>query len=307
MANDFLKRYVWLIDLLQNNEEMTFKDISKAWQEESSLNPQGEELPLRTFHNQIKAIKDIFDIEIYFRDRFWQINPQCWIDMSLLKRSLLAKLSLNNAILEYEPLNDRIIYEENIVPDNDVVRTLTLAMSKQIRVILKYQPFGKSEKTYSVDPYCLKMFNHRWYILGNVREEKELKVFALDERLISVETPKNPQKWDYFNIPKSFDGKAFFDASVGVIVNPGEAETIRIKVYGVQADYWRSAPIHHSQKEVETGNNFSVFELQLNPNSIELEQQLFSKIDQIEVLEPLLLREKMMSNIAKMNKRYMPE
>ena len=205
MANDFIKRYVWLIDLLQNNEEMTFKDISKAWQEETLLNPKGEILPLRTFHNQIKAIKEIFDIEIYFRDRFWQINPQSWIDMSKLKHSLLAKLSLNNAILDYEPLNGRIIYEENIIPDNEVVRTLTHAMINEIRVILKYQPFGKSEKTYSVEPYCLKMFNHRWYLLGNVREKKELRVFALDERLLSVETPKNPQEWGKYSFPKDFD------------------------------------------------------------------------------------------------------
>lgn len=304
MANDFIKRYVWLIDLLQNNEEMTFKDISKAWQEETALNPKGEKLPLRTFHNQIEAIWDIFDIEIYFRDRFWQINPQCWINMSLLKRSLLAKLSLNNAILEYDPLNDRIIYEENIDPDNESVRILTLAMSKQVRVILKYRPFGKIEKTYSVDPYCLKMFNHRWYLLGKVRENKELRVFALDERLISVETPGNLQRWDYFNIPKDFDGKAYFDAAVGVIVNPGEAETILIKAFGVQADYWRSAPVHHSQKEVETGPDYAIFELRLNPDSIELEQLLFSKIDQIEVLEPASLRDKMKTNITKMRARY---
>ena len=112
MANDCFKRYVWLIDLLQNNEEMTFKEISKAWQEETALNPKGEILPLRTFNNHIRAIKEIFDIEIYFQNRLWQINPQSWIDMSLLKRSLLAKLSLNNAILEYESLNDRIICEE---------------------------------------------------------------------------------------------------------------------------------------------------------------------------------------------------
>ena len=304
MANDFLKRYVWLIDLIQNNEEITFKDISKAWQEETTLNPKGEELPLRTFHNQIKAIKEIFDIEIYFWDRFWRINPQSWIDMSMLKRSLLAKLSLNISILDYEPLNDRIIYEDNIIPDNEVIRTLTHAMINEIRVILKYQPFGKSEKTYSVDPYCLKMFNHRWYLLGKVRDKKEMRVFALDERLLSVETPENPQSWDKFKYPKGFDGKVYFDSSVGIIVNPGEAETIRIKAFGVQADYWRSAPIHHSQKEVETGLNYAVFELQLNPDSIELEQLLFSKIDQIEVLEPLSLREKMMSNIARMSKRY---
>ncbi len=303
MANDFIKRYIWLIDLLQNNEEMTFKDISLAWQEETSLNPKGEELPLRTFHNQIKAIKEIFDIEIVYENRFWQIDSQSW-NVSKLKLSLLSKLSLNNSILAYTPLNERIIYEEDIVPDNEVIRTLTYAMSKGIRLILRYQPFGKSQKIYSVDPYCLKMYNHRWYLLCKDRNKKVMRVFALDERLLSVDTPNNPLECDKFDYPEGFDGKKYFDAFVGVIVNPGEAETIRIKAFGVQADYMRSAPIHHSQKEVAMGKNYSVFELHLNPNSIELEQLLFSKIDQIEVLVPESLRDKMKSNIAKMAKRY---
>ena len=304
MANDFIKRYIWLIDLIQRNEEMTFKEISFAWQEETSLNPSGEELPLRTFHNHIKAIKEIFDINIIYENRFWQIESPSW-NISQLKLSLLSKLSLNNSILAYTPLNERIIYEEDIVPENEVIRTITYAMSKGIRVILRYQPFGKSEKIYSVDPYCLKMFNHRWYLLGKDRKKKALRVFALDERMLNVETPNNPQEWDKFDYPDGFDGKAYFDASVGVIVNPGEAETIRIKAFGVQADYMRSAPIHHSQKEVAMGRNYSVFELHLNPNSIELEQLLFSKIDQIEVLEPESLRDKMKSNIAKMMTRYL--
>ena len=72
----------------------------------------------------------------------------------------------------------------------------------------------------------------------------------------------------------------------------------------MQADYWRSAPVHHSQKEVETGPDYAIFELRLNPDSIELEQLLFSKIDQIEVLEPASLRDKMKTNITKMRARY---
>lgn len=304
MAKDNFKRYVWLIDLIQEREEISFKEIDQAWRENEALNPHGEKLALRTFNNHIKAIREIFDIEIYYRDRTWQINPQSWIDRSLLERSLLAKLSLNNAILEYDPLKDSIIYEDDVYPDNEVLRIITRAMNRSIKVYLTYQPFGRAERTYEIEPYCLKMFNHRWYILGNDPSEKKLKVFALDERLKNVTAQKFPTFKDYFNKPKHFDGKEYFDSAVGVIVNPGDVEPIRIKVFGVQADYWRSAPVHHSQREVETKANYSIFELWLNPDSLELEQLLFSKIDQIEVLEPEILRNKMISNLEKMKRRY---
>ena len=301
MANDTFSRYVWLIDLLSEKEEMTFNDISKAWEMNKGLNPYGMELPPRTFYNHIKAIKDIFDIEIYSRGWMWQINPQSWIDMSLSKRSLLAKLSLNNAVLEYDPLKDRILYEEDAEPDNEFLRLIAQAMNKEMRVIITYHRFGQGSVTYHIAPYCLKMFNHRWYLLGEEKEKKQLKVFAMDERLENVEMPKVPE---FFYIPKSFSAEKYFDASVGVIVNEGAAEPVRLKAYGVQADYIRSAPLHHSQTEVETTASYAVFELLLNPDSIELEQLLFSRIDQIEVLSPASLRQKMISHIDRLKQIY---
>ena len=304
MAKDNFKRYVWLIDLIQNNDWISFKEIDQAWRENVALNPSGEKLALRTFNNHIRAIREIFGIEIYYRDRAWQINPQSWVDKTLLENSLLAKLSLNYAVLEYDPLKDSILYEENVYPDNEVLRIITTAMNKSVKVQITYQPFGKSEHKFEVEPYCLKMFNHRWYLLGRDVSEKKLKVFAMDERMKAVTSPKFPQYDDYFNKPKHFDAKAYFDAAVGVIVNPGKIDPIRIKVFGVQADYWRSAPLHHSQVEVEKADDYSIFELRLNPNSNELEQLLFSKIDQIEVLSPDSLRKKMIANIEKMSSRY---
>lgn len=301
MAKDNFGRYVWLIDLLQSNEEMTFKEISAEWQTETGLNPGGEKLALRTFHNHIQAIKEIFDIEIYYRDGRWQINPQSWINMSLSKQSLLAKLSLNNAILEFDPLKERILYEEDVEPNNEFLRLIALAMNKGIRVTIDYQRFGGRKHKYHVAPYCLKMHNHRWYLLGAEKGTQTPKVFAMDKRMTLVELPRIPEP---FTLPKGFNGKKYFDAAVGVIVNPGASERIRIKAYGVQADYLRSSPLHHSQKEVAVGRNYTTFELQLNPNSIELEQLLFSKIDQIEVLSPESLRNKMIKNLEKMRKVY---
>ena len=62
MAANLLGRYVWLIDTLRRYKRLTFQEISELWQE-SGLG-YGEELPLRTFHNHQKAIKDIFDVYI---------------------------------------------------------------------------------------------------------------------------------------------------------------------------------------------------------------------------------------------------
>lgn len=62
MAANIFGRYVWLIDILRRYKRLTFQEISTLWQE-SGLS-YGEKLPLRTFHNHQKAIKDIFDVYI---------------------------------------------------------------------------------------------------------------------------------------------------------------------------------------------------------------------------------------------------
>ena len=62
MAANLFGRYVWLIDTLRRYKRLTFQEISELWQE-SGLG-YGEELPLKTFHNHKKAIKDIFDVYI---------------------------------------------------------------------------------------------------------------------------------------------------------------------------------------------------------------------------------------------------
>ncbi|CCY80223.1 putative transcriptional regulator [Prevotella sp. CAG:1185] len=62
MAANIFGRYVWLIDILRRYKRLTFQEISSLWQN-SGLS-YGEKLPLRTFHNHQKAIKDIFDVYI---------------------------------------------------------------------------------------------------------------------------------------------------------------------------------------------------------------------------------------------------
>ena len=57
MAANIFGRYVWLIDILRRYKRLTFQEISSLWQN-SGLS-YGEKLPLRTFHNHQKAIKDM--------------------------------------------------------------------------------------------------------------------------------------------------------------------------------------------------------------------------------------------------------
>lgn len=67
--------------------------------------------------------------------------------------------------------------------------------------------------------------------------------------------------------------------------------------------FLRSLPLHHSQKEVETNEDFSIFTYQL---CIERDfiSEILSNGTDIEVLEPQLLREEVSATIRKMLGKY---
>ena len=62
-ANRF-GRYVWLIDTLRHYGHLSYKEINEKWQKSGLSYGEGDELPLRTFHNHRKAILDIFNVVI---------------------------------------------------------------------------------------------------------------------------------------------------------------------------------------------------------------------------------------------------
>ena len=63
MTSDLFDKYIWLVDTIYRAEKITFEEINERWLLRSRLS-EGENIPLRTFHNWRKAIEQIFDINI---------------------------------------------------------------------------------------------------------------------------------------------------------------------------------------------------------------------------------------------------
>ena len=160
---------------------------------------------------------------------------------------------------------------------------------------MEYQSFERdSMKTYELEPYAVKLFRQRWYVVGKVKDREGVLIFALDRILHLTKTNLK------FNYPKQFNVHDYYRDSFGIIIERGvDCQRVRIKVMNGQAKYFRSLPLHHSQKEVETYPEYSIFEYWLKP-TYDFEQELFSHREDIEVLEPTTLRKTMKESIEKM-------
>jgi predicted DNA-binding transcriptional regulator YafY len=107
-------------------------------------------------------------------------------------------------------------------------------------------------------------------------------------------------------LPEDFVVRKYFADVVGVYVNEDLPVTkVKIRAYGVQADYLRSTPLHKSQSEVcSKHGEFAEFTYRLCVTP-ELVSQLLAMGDKVEVLEPEELRKKMKERINKMFDIYL--
>ena len=142
-------------------------------------------------------------------------------------------------------------------------------------------------RLFLLDPYCLKVFKQRWYLVGKPEdhpEEHDPRVYALDRVKDIAVTDKE------FKIPRDFKPTKFFEAQFGVDRRLTEAEKIRVKVSAATANYIRTLPIHGSQFELEKNDQYSIFGFYVAP-TYDFIQELRKHGQTLEVLEPAHLRE----------------
>lgn len=298
MAKSFFNRYVWLIDLINRHGYITMPDINDAWRR-SSLNETGGDLPERTFFNHRDAIAEMFGLEIRCdRTLGYHIVNGDGMKNDGVRTWLLQSLSLNNVLNESSDMQDRILFED--VPSSQRFLTdIVQAMRDSKTINLTYQSFRNSHPhTYEAMPYCLKMFKQRWYMLAQTPKYDVPTIYALD-RIVDIEETDT-----HFELPEGFNADDFFSQFYGIVIGDGNIpQKVRLKVPEDQVKYYRSLPLHHSQQETETNDDFSIFEYYLVP-SFDFYQEIMSKGSQVEVLEPQGLRNWVRDTAVKMVNIY---
>ncbi|MBO7604511.1 MAG: WYL domain-containing protein [Bacteroidales bacterium] len=298
MAKNYFNRYVWLIDTINRHGHITREEISRLW-ERSHLNDTGEELYERTFHNHREAILDTFGIEIKCdRSLGYYIANGEDLEGDGIRQRLLETLSLNNLLNESSDMRGLILFEK-IPSSRKWLPVFVNALRDGKAVEITYQSFWRDEpNTFTIHPYCLKLFKQRWYVLARSEGYDSPWIYALDERMQNVVPLKEALKK-----PTKFNAADFFSNYFGVILEDRKASRIRIKVVAGQAKYIDSLPLHDSQALVERTPEYSIFEYHLVP-TYDFRHEILSHGADMEVLEPEDLRNEIKKDIAQMYKNY---
>ena len=301
MAKNYFKSYIWLLETLQSRGHLTFKQIGDLWLR-SSINNEQKELAPRTFANHVAAISEIFGIDIVCdrRNNTYKIDNKGEIGSSGLHDWMMEALSLNNLVNESASLRSRILFESE--PSSHRFLTDCIRAIRDERMLeVNYQGFTMAEpRDFLLEPFCLKEYKRRWYLFARAHKGgyPEPHSFALD-RMNSVSVSEKS-----FKVPKSFNAYSFFSTRYGVLLYEGEKPArIKLKVCARQANYFRTLPLHSSQKETEKTADYSIFSYHLVPNYDFIHDVLYYG-DDVEVLEPAEVRESIAKTVEMIYSKY---
>ena len=295
-----LQKYTWLIDTIRRAGKISFEEISERWERNKDLSDY-RPLSRATFNRWKDAIFSQFGIIISCQRAggylYYIENPED-IDEDNLKKWILDSFAVGNLIGENLSLKDRILV--NQVPSaRDYLAALLEAMKENRTVTITYCAFGKTKSyTFCIEPYCVKLFENRWYVLAHNVQYDDIRIYGLDR----IEDLKVEDRT--FKLPKDFSASDFFSSYYGIVTNMNiNPERIVIRAYKDHIPYINSLPLHHSQKLLEDNGEFADFELYLVP-TYDFVMRLLHVGAMIEVVSPVSLRKTMKGWISDMYNLY---
>ena len=288
------KEYIWLVNTIKRARRISFAEIQEKWLDTEMSG--GVEFARSTFNRHKDAIQDIFGINIDCDRKGgykYYIANEKVLREDTVQNWIVSTMLVNDVISDSRALHDRIVLQQ--IPCDEYLEIFINAMKRKVRVEVKYRRY-ESDNVTEVDfePYCLKLFNQRWYVLAHFHRdatpEKEERdyygVYSFDRmQEVSLTNVK-------FEVRDDFDAQDYFSECFGVFASESTpAERIVLRAYNKQRYYLNDLPLHHSQKVIGRGENYTDFEYYIRP-TIDFCGHILSLANQLKVICPQSLADR---------------
>lgn len=290
-------RCIWLVELLMNNDNLTKDEIFARW--DRSANGDSTSYAKRTFYRDVAEIRKLCGA---------YIKPNSYDEYSITNKDemeaneiyqVFANAIKRKSLLDKYPLLNTKMVCAPAPTGEEKLEIIATAMLEKLTLEFTYQSYwweNGTYKSYKVVPHFVKEHKGRWYLIYTKVGDTAAKVAAF-ERMSDIQVGDKA----IGKIPKITS--AILDDCFGVLIGDEDAQKVVIKVYDNQVKYVRSLPLHPSQVEVETEQEYSIFQYHIRP-TYDFEQELLWHRDSVEVIQPIELRMRMKDTITNMLKAY---
>lgn len=220
-------------------------------------------------------------------------------------------LSDLKARLDLEEKPPVISISKNILNNSTLIAQLFTAIRLHQVITLKYHTFIDTEsKNVDIIPYLLKEYNNRWFLIASACDTRRILTFALDR----IEDFVINQRKKYCEQPEDLYER--YEDIIGITYDEhAPVEDIIFWVSEKSKDYITTKPIHNSQKiirnqelEIIKSDNPHLekgvfFKISCKEN-YELVRELISLGEDLIVIQPLSLKNKIKEKLKKMTNLY---
>lgn len=294
-----LKKHIWLINTIRRHGKISFRELSELWERNKDMSDY-QPLHRGTFNRWRDDIREIMHIDIGCQKSggyLYYITNTNDINDDKLRRWMLDTFSLGNLVEENLSLKNRILVEE--IPSGLMYLTPIMEAMKENKVVeMTYTSFRTDDtRTIVVEPYCVKLFEGRWYMLAKPTAQNKMRIYGLD-RIHSLTTLEHR-----FKLPEDFSASEYFASMYGIVSENVKPQRIVLRAYKQHKYYIKSLPIHHSQRLIEDNREYTDFELYLAP-TYDFIMRLLHDGAWLEVISPVSLRKAIKGWISDMYELY---
>ncbi|MCF8332491.1 MAG: WYL domain-containing protein [Bacteroidales bacterium] len=287
-----IARYSLIIKQLRKKPS-GFNEIADYLALESEIQGYDFNISKRTFQRDKSDIRSIFDIDIQYD----HTKGAYYIDFdnqSEINERIVEAFDTFNAFNLTARLSNYIDFEKRRPRGTEHLFGLLHAIREKVQIYFDYEKFLDGEiKPRKAEPYGLKEFKNRWYVMAIDLKDQQIKSFALD-RMSNLDITRRP-----FRQEENFNFREHFKYCFGIISpNAAEPEEVILAFDSLNGKYIKSLPLHHTQKILFERENELRISLQVYVTH-DFYMELLSFGDKVKVIKPRFLKDKMMTAYRK--------
>src|ERR1019366_7986020 len=245
----YISRYSLILKKLKAKPYSTYEELQSYIENQLEyIQIQDDTLNIgfskRTLQRDIKDIRNTFGIEIEFS----KILKGYFISQSEMEnmnfQRMMEAFDMFNSLNLAQDLTPFIHLENRRPQGTENLYGLLHAIKNKLQIKFSHQKFWEEEISQrTAEPYALKEFKNRWYILVKDLKDNNIKSFALD-RLSNLEITNKK-----FEFPKTYNIEESYRYCFGIISPNDEVpQEIILSFNPFQGKYIKSLPLHETQQ-----------------------------------------------------------
>lgn len=299
MSKGSIRRYTLIYEKVENGNYPSFESIR------GFLNKNGFDVSDRTIQRDIEQIRKEFGVEILYdrekngyyiqesKDQHKASFPH-FLEIANTAELLTESLKESNNSLQY------ISFETSVELNGvEYLKPLLFAIKNHRKITFRHKNFiTEKQSSHNMQPFLLKQYQNRWYLIGQIDGMKEFSAFGLDS-LSELEVREQTFKPDR----NMENPKELFEKIIGLTYSINQTEDILLALTPLQCKYVKLLPLHASQQIIQENKEECLISLKLIPN-YEFKQKILMMGEQVKVLEPNWLAEDVRISLEAALKNY---